>query len=268
MIAVRYSDGMRTGRLKSAIGAGVVAGLAIAMVPAMVGAKADKACGPMRYMDNNYTVCQFDVRRERIELFWRDGGKEAFGSFRRLRMHLADQGKELSFAMNAGMYNDKLAPIGLYVEGSKSLKTANQRDGPGNFHLKPNGVFYMAGGKAGVAETGAFTRSGIKPRIASQSGPMLVINGKLHPRFLEDSTSRKRRNGVGVKDGGNTVIFVISEDFVTFHQFGSLFRDQLKTPNALFFDGTISSLYAPELSRADWGRPMGPIVGVVRDSKK
>jgi uncharacterized protein YigE (DUF2233 family) len=259
---------MRTGWLRSATGAVIVAGLVTGTVSPTARAEGAKACAPVRYLDNSYTVCQFDVRRDQIELFWRDGAKEAFGSFRRLRQHLSDQGKELSFAMNAGMYNEQLAPIGLYVERSQSLKSANQRDGPGNFHLKPNGIFYMAGGKAGVAETGAFTKSGIKPRIASQSGPMLVIDGKLHPRFLKASTSRKRRNGVGVKDGGNTVIFVISEDFVTFHQFGSLFRDHLKTPNALFFDGTISSLYAPDLSRVDWGRPMGPIVGVVRDGKK
>lgn len=259
---------MKMGWLRSAIGSVIVAGLAAGTVLHVARAEGGKACAPVRYMDNSYTVCQFDVRHDRIELFWRDGAKEAFGNFRRLRQYLTDQGKELSFAMNAGMYNEQLAPIGLYVEDNQSFKSANQRDGPGNFHLKPNGVFYIAGGKAGVAETGAFTKSGIKPRIASQSGPMLVIDGKLHPRFLKTSTSRKRRNGVGVKDGGNTVIFVISEGFVTFHQFGSLFRDHMKTPNALFFDGTVSSLYAPELSRGDWGRPMGPIVGVVRDGKK
>ncbi|MGI9465357.1 MAG: phosphodiester glycosidase family protein, partial [Aestuariivirgaceae bacterium] len=163
-------------------------------------AEAAPACAPVKFDGNYFTVCRFDVGRDRIELFWRDGQKQAFGGFRQLQRYLADQGKELPFAMNAGMYNDKLAPIGLYVEGGKSLKSANRRNGPGNFHLKPNGVFYMAGGKAGVAETGAFLKSGIKPRIASQSGPMLVIGGKLHPRFLKNSTSFKRRNGVGVKD--------------------------------------------------------------------
>ena len=136
---------------------------------------------------------------------------------------------------------------------------------PAIFISKPNGVFFIDNGKAGVLETKAFLKRNLKPEFASQSGPMLVINGKLHPRFLIDSTSRKRRNGVGVRDGGRTLLFVISEDFVTFHQFGSLFKDRLKTPNALFFDGTISSLYSKQLGRSDWGRAMGPIVGVVRE---
>ena len=223
------------------------------------------ACKPVTYKDSKYTVCRFDVRRDRVELFWQNRDGNPFGSFSALRRQLSDDGKRLAFAMNAGMYNDKLAPIGLYVEAGQQHKSANRRDGPGNFHLKPNGIFYMANGKAGVSETSAFIRRKIKPRLATQSGPMLVINGKLHPRFLVDSTSRKRRNGVGVRDKGHTAIFVISEDFVTFHEFGSLFRDYLKTPNALFFDGTISSLYAPELNRADWGRPMGPMVGVVTE---
>ncbi len=233
--------------------------LAVADVAAKTG-----ACTPLRFRSNNYTVCRFDVQRDRIDLFWQAENGTPFGSFGALRRQLASNGQKLAFAMNAGMYDDKLAPIGLYVEAGKQLKAANTRNGPGNFHLKPNGIFYMARGKVGVMETGQFAKLGIRPRIATQSGPMLVINGKLHARFLVNSTSRKRRNGVGVKDDGQVAIFVISEDFVTFHEFASLFRDHLKTPNALFFDGTISSLFAPELNRSDWGRPMGPIIGVVR----
>jgi len=91
---------------------------------------------------------------------------------------------------------------------------------------------------------------------------MLVIDGALHPRFLVDATSRKRLNGVGVKEDGS-VVFVLSDTPVTFHVFASYFRDDLKTPNALYLDGAISRLYAPELSRADAGVAMGPIVGVV-----
>ncbi len=262
MTGLRYVDGvmMRLSYCLAGVAAFVFAATAMAAT-----ADEESGCKALRYQDNNYTVCRFDVRRDKIELFWRDSAMQAFGIFRRLEAQLSGKGKTLPFAMNAGMYNDKLAPIGLYVEDGQEFKSANRRDGPGNFHLKPNGVFYMAGGKAGVAETETFLKSGIKPRLATQSGPMLVIDGKLHPKFLVNSDSRKRRNGVGVKDGGNMAIFVISEDFVTFHQFGSLFRDHLKTPNALFFDGTISSLHADDLARSDWGRPMGPIIGVVRD---
>jgi uncharacterized protein YigE (DUF2233 family) len=50
---------------------------------------------------------------------------------------------------------------------------------------------------------------------------------------------------------------------VTFHDFGSLFRDALNLPNALYFDGNVSRLFASELGRNDAGFAMGPIVGVV-----
>jgi uncharacterized protein YigE (DUF2233 family) len=148
------------------------------------------------------------------------------------------------------------------VEDGKQLKKLNRRNGGGNFHLKPNGVFYVKDGKPGVMETEAFAKSGIKPDYASQSGPMLVINGKIHPKFSETGTSRKLRNGVGI-DAAGRAYFVISENAVTFWEFASLFRDELKTDNALFFDGSVSSLYAPEINRNDGFLPLGPMVGAV-----
>ena len=91
---------------------------------------------------------------------------------------------------------------------------------------------------------------------------MLVIGGEIHPRFLPDSDSLKRRNGVGVTETGEAV-FVLSDSAVRFYDFATFFRDEMKTPNALYLDGTISRLYAPELDRNDPGAAMGPIVGVV-----
>jgi prepilin-type processing-associated H-X9-DG protein len=165
--------------------------------------------------------------------------------------------------MNAGMYHEDRSPVGLYVENGKELKAANTRNGPGNFHLKPNGIFYVKGRQAGVLETGTYLKRKIRPDFATQSGPMLVINGQIHPQFSEQSTSRKIRNGVGVK-GQDTVVFAISEDPVTFSTFARLFRDELGCANALFLDGSVSSLYAPSLERMDTLMPMGPIVGALR----
>jgi uncharacterized protein YigE (DUF2233 family) len=239
----------------------------LALPGAMAGEPAQKGCAPVSHDENAYTVCRFDVTQHRVELFWSADDKTPYGSFSALEAALQEDGKQLAFAMNAGMYSDTLAPIGLYVEDGKELKKANTRKGPGNFHLMPNGVFYIAGNRAGVLETKRYLKQAPAARLASQSGPMLVIDGKLHPNFRKESTSRKRRNGVGVKDGGRTVVFAISDGVVTFYEFARLFRDKFETPNALFFDGTVSSLHAPGLNRSDWGRPMGPIVGVVEDTK-
>jgi len=113
----------------------------------------------------------------------------------------------------------------------------------------------------------AYRDAGIKPRFATQSGPMLVIDGALHPRFLPDSDSLKTRNGVGVTKSGE-VVFVVSKRPVRFHDFATLFLDGLDCPNALFLDGTISSLYAPEINRQDRLFPLGPIIAVVARSPR
>jgi uncharacterized protein YigE (DUF2233 family) len=140
--------------------------------------------------------------------------------------------------------------VGLYVEQGRELVRANTKPGYGNFHMKPNGVFYISGdGAAAVAETRAFLKQRPRAALATQSGPMLVIDGRLHPRFDRASTSLKARNGVGVRADGK-VMFAISQGEVSFDAFARLFRDGLNCPNALFLDGgSASSLYAPSLSR-------------------
>ena len=92
---------------------------------------------------------------------------------------------------------------------------------------------------------------------------MLVIKGELHPKLLPDSDSLYVRNGVGVTKDGTRAVFAISNDAVNFHAFARLFRDELGLSDALYFDGNISRLYAPQLNRHDGGFPMGPIVGTV-----
>lgn len=227
------------------------------------GGAARAECRPERFEDNDYTICRFDLRKEHLELFSLDARGEPYGSFQALEAALREKDLDLLFAMNAGMYGEDLRPIGLYVENGRRLKKANRRDGPGNFHLKPNGIFFIDGDRGGVMETEAFLGSGLAPRFASQSGPMLVIDGEIHPKFSVDGTSYQRRNGVGSPDP-HTLVFAISENGVNFHSFARLFRDHLGCPNALFLDGSISSLHAPELSRSDGFFELGPIVALAR----
>lgn len=211
----------------------------------------------------SFLICRFDPGKDAIRLYLRNGQGDYFRHFTTLRETLAGRGETLRFAMNAGMYHQDRSPVGLFVENGEQLKAANTNAGPGNFHLLPNGVFFIdKNGKAGVRKTKTFLKDKIKVRYATQSGPMLVIDGKIHPRFIVGSPSRKRRNGIGVTKSGQ-VIFALADTPINFYQFAKLFRDTLKTPNALFLDGTISRIYAPELGRNDPGRAMGPIVAVV-----
>ncbi|MEP2716127.1 phosphodiester glycosidase family protein [Pseudophaeobacter sp.] len=221
------------------------------------------SCSNITYEGNRYALCEVDAAQAQLKLFLRDDKDQVFGHFSTIEQALEAEGKALIFATNAGMYHANRAPVGLYIEDGKEEMRLVPNAGPGNFGLLPNGVFCLRPGRADVFETLAFRDAGTTCTSATQSGPMLVIDGILHPRFLPDSTSYYIRNGVGTSADGRRVAFAISRNAVTFHQFGSLFRDYLKLPNALYFDGNISRLHAPQIGRSDAGFMMGPVVGVV-----
>jgi uncharacterized protein YigE (DUF2233 family) len=234
------------------------------LVGLAVAAPAGAACTPKPFDGATYIVCAFDPRRDDLRLFWKGSDDRPFGSLGALADALRGQGERLVFAMNAGMFREDQSPVGLYVEKGHMLRNADMRGGgASNFHLKPNGVFWIGDGVAGVSETGRYLASPPAARYATQSGPMLVIDGRVHPKIRPDGTSAKIRNGVGIDDRGG-VVFAIAEEPVTFDAFARLFRDALGCRNALFLDGSLSSLYAPELNRDDELAPIGPIVGVVK----
>ena len=223
-------------------------------------APAQAECRNLFSEGNSYTACTVDVQKQKLALYNANSEGRPYGNFSNLSDDLASENKALTFAMNAGMFDQNLKAIGYYVENGKQLKKLNRRNGAGNFHMKPNGVFYVKGEKAGVMETEAFAKSGIKPDLASQSGPMLVIKGEIHPKISQSGTSRKIRNGVGMVDD-HTLVFVISNGPVTFYEFATLFQGELACDNALFLDGSISALFSSELGRQDGFLPIGPIVG-------
>lgn len=222
-------------------------------------------CENIRYEGNRYTACTVDMSLENLALFLRDGEGTPYTNFRSIEAMLGQKDMRLTFGMNAGMFHSDFSPVGQYVENGVEEMRLLTNASPGNFGLLPNGVFCIGEGRADVVETLKFKASGAaaKCQNATQSGPMLVIDGELHPRFLPDGTSRYVRNGVGTSAKGDKAVFVISNNSVTFHEFGSFFRDYLKLPQALYFDGNVSRLYAPQLGRRDGGRRLGPIVGVV-----
>jgi uncharacterized protein YigE (DUF2233 family) len=91
-----------------------------------------------------------------------------------------------------------------------------------------------------------------------------VLDGELHPKFDADGPSRLIRNGVGVKDP-RTAYFVISEDAVSFGRFARFFRDALGCADALYLDGTVSSLWHPAAERQDAYTGLGPMLVVLRE---
>ena len=215
----------------------------------------------VEFAGKRFTVCAVNVRKEHLQLFQRDENGQPFKRFDRLAPWLEARGQKLVFAMNAGMYHGDFSAVGLFVSGGRQAVALNTDDGQGNFFLKPNGVFAVTETGAHVLESSEYP--GLRERVvlATQSGPLLVRGGKLHPAFRADSGSRLPRNGVGVP-APDMALFVISEAPVNFYEFATLFRDRLHCPDALFLDGTISSLYAPALGRSDLRTDLGPMLAV------
>jgi uncharacterized protein YigE (DUF2233 family) len=241
----------------------MIRALALAVGFAATALGASPSCEAVSHRGQGFTICEVRPGEDDLRLFLRraDGGPH--GQFGSIDAALSGEGLRLSFAMNAGMYHADRSPVGLYVENGVQAQRLITNAGPGNFGMLPNGVFCIRPGRADVIESLRFAAEAPDCTHATQSGPMLVIDGALHPRFLPDSDSRFVRNGVGTSADGTRAVFAISDRPVTFHEFGTLYRDVLGLPNALYFDGNVSRLYAPQIGRDDPGFLLGPIVGVV-----
>ena len=209
-----------------------------------------------------FTVVHVDTRREHLELFLYDEAGAPFHRLEKLDGWLASQGKRLTFAMNAGMFEPDYSPVGLFIARSRELSPLNLSSGQGNFFMKPNGVFFLTAAGPRIVESSKYRARTADVLLATQSGPLLVEHGAIHSALSQTSRSRVIRNGVGVT--GSTAVFVISDEPVTFHELAVYFRDQLNCDDALYLDGVVSALFLPERGRRDSRVDLGPIVGVVQ----
>ena len=213
------------------------------------------ACRTVAFEAARFTVC--DPGKGQLRLVAAAKTEQPRRSFAEVMTTIP--ANRVAFAMNAGMFDEDGRPIGLAIVDGRQVHGINRRDGGGNFHMKPNGVFLVRrSGKAGIATSAAFKPS---PDVmfATQSGPMLVIDGKLNPSFDRDGSSRFIRNGVGIGPGGKPM-FVISNEVVSFGKLARFFRDGLHARNALYFDGSVSALWDPATGRQDAGAELGPMI--------
>lgn len=225
---------------------------------------AKPACETRTFEGSHFTVCAYDARRHAFRLVLAGPGDRPLRSFAALERALGPDATRLRFAMNAGMFDDLGQPIGLYVEDGVEKRALNLKDGAGNFHMMPNGVFAIdERGQVSLTPSQRFRTSVKSPRWATQSGPMLVIDDAIHPRFEKNGRSLHVRNGVGVRDAA-TAFFVISEEGVSFGRFARFFREGLGCANALYLDGSVSSLWDPVAGRRDPYSRLGPMLVVSR----
>ncbi len=203
-----------------------------------------------------YRALTVDIKNANLQLFYRSENKEPFRSFDQLDKWLSAKSERLVFATNAGMFGKDFFPLGLHVENGNVLQKMHlpKRDNSapadtvvGNFDLPHNGVFKVQEGKAAIVETRrlANVQDWGNVQLATQSGPMLVIDGAINPGFNENSSNLKIRSGVGIIDD-KTVVFAIADEPISFYDFALIFKEHFNCENALYLDGAISRMYIYE----------------------
>ena len=228
---------------------------------ATIASQVESACRSVIFENTPLTDCIANPERHRIATAL--AGAE--GNFRSLTAFAASRDpKTIAFAVNAGMFDEAGDPIGYFVEKGDRKKELNTADGEGNFHMRPNGVFYGTGDDWAVRTAEDF-RANVseRPEFGTQSGPMLVVGGKLHPEITPDGPSRTVRNAVGIDEQGRAH-FVISSAPISFGKLARFYRDELKVKNALYLDGSVSQLWNPATGRIDAGAAIGPILVIER----
>jgi uncharacterized protein YigE (DUF2233 family) len=196
-----------------------------------------------------------------LKFYWKQKNDSNYSNFKRLKETLQKNGKQLLFATNGGMYKKDGSPQGLYIEGFKTFSEIDRKiKGYGNFYLQPNGVFYITDTKdAKIVTTPNFTLNN-NIKCATQSGPMLVIDGALHSKFNKGSKNLNIRNGVGVLPNGQ-LLFAMSKKKINFYDFATYFKDN-GCENALYLDGFVSKTYLPSKDWEQLEGDFGVIIGV------
>jgi uncharacterized protein YigE (DUF2233 family) len=219
-------------------------------------------CPPDALDQANYVSFIADLKKHHVTMHWKDKSNKPFGSLQRLRSHFSGQKKELLLAMNGGMYHDNRNPVGLYIENSKTISALNTAKGEGNFFLQPNGVFYINDNKRAFVRSTPEFKTDSSIVFATQSGPMLVINGKIHPQFQEHSKNLNIRNGIGVMPDGR-ILMAMSKKEVNLYTFASYFLKK-GCQNALYLDGHVSRAYCPEQKWEQLDGEFGVMIAVTK----
>lgn len=213
-------------------------------------------------IESNIYSYSVNPKTQNIQLYWKDDKGNIINTFQNLKTYTANKKQELVFAMNAGMFQEDFSPLGLFIQSQKEINPLNTKAGKGNFYLKPNGVFYLTqNNEAAICKTEDFINKG-KIKFATQSGPMLVLDGKIHEAFTANSKNLNIRNGVGILPNGN-ILFAISKQETNFYDFANYFK-QMGCKNALYLDGFVSRMYLPSKNIEQIDGKFGVMIGVVK----
>jgi uncharacterized protein YigE (DUF2233 family) len=219
----------------------------------------------VKYQGDTFDTCTVDLTSAPLKCYFRDDDGRRLGSLLKLKQYLESKSSNLIFATNAGMYSPNGNSVGLLIAGGKRMSHVDLKSGTGNFYLKPNGVFLVSRGRALITESSKFEDPADvgSVAIATQSGPLLVLDGVIHPAFQQNSENRCIRSGVGLISP-TKVVFAISDGPVNFYEFGLLFKERFKCSDALYLDGVVSRMFLPALKRYDSDGDFAGLIGIAK----
>jgi len=204
-----------------------------------------------------------DLKKSKLDFFYKYDNENNFRNHKALRLWLESKGKELLFAVNGGMYTKELNPQGLYIENGVEIQKIDlQKEGYGNFYLKPNGIFYITNNNEAKIVISENLKNKSEIKYATQSGPMLVVENKIHSKLTKGSENVHIRNGVGILPNGN-MLFAMSKEKINFYDFATFFKKN-KCKNALYLDGFVSRTFLPA---KDWIQEDGNFGVIIAETK-
>ncbi|WP_298519989.1 phosphodiester glycosidase family protein [uncultured Kordia sp.] len=217
-----------------------------------------------QYDTTRILAYEVNPKKAQLHFYWKNEQGQIYGNAKNLKTQLQANKQELIFAMNGGMYKKDQSPQGLYIEKGKILAPLDRKEeGYGNFYLQPNGIFYITKDNvATICITDSLNTAIRSIKYATQSGPMLVIDGKLHAKLTKGSKNLNIRNGVGVLPNGN-LLFAMSKEKINFYDFATYFKEN-GCQNALYLDGFVSKTYLPEKKYEQMDGNFGVIIGAIK----
>ena len=214
--------------------------------------------------DKNILYHTVDLTKQELKFYWKNEKNAHFKNFQNLINWAESSSKTVTFAMNGGMFKKDFSPQGIYIEnGILKSNIDTLKNGYGNFYMQPNGIFCITNDYKGIiCKTTDFENKEIK--YATQSGPLLVINGKIHSKFKNGSKNLNIRNGVGILPNGK-LLFAMSKQKINFYDFAIYFKNR-GCKNALYLDGFVSKTYLPEKKWYETGGEFGVIIAEIKNN--
>lgn len=219
-----------------------------------------------QYNNQTYHAIVVNPATEKIQMHWLNPNKLPYKNLQAVKQQLETEGNTVLMLTNGGMYQQGNKPQGLFIgNGTQQYALDTATNKPGNFYLQPNGVFFINNTGAQIVTTANYISS--KPAqvsYATQSGPMLVVNGQINTKFTPQSKNLNLRSGVGIMPNGYMVFIISQSNQTNFYDFAAIFKDRFGCNNALYLDGAISKMYLKNSRPTDLGGDYGVIISVTK----